>query len=105
MRTLQQIADTLQSQLKRRSLTQEGLRRETGISKQTLTNVLSGSHDYKATTLLAVCDRLGLDLLLVPKELGGAVQERPSTPVVKSVVDAALDVIEARAGKAAPDER
>lgn len=96
MRTLPQIANALQGQLKRKSLTQESLRREIGISKQTLTNVLSGSHDYKVTTLLAVCDRLGLDLLLVPRELGGAVHETPREPVVKSVVDAALDMIGTR---------
>lgn len=94
MQTSQQIAIALQSQLKRRSLTQESLRRETGISKQTLTNVLSGTHDYKLTTLLAVCDRLGLDVLLVPRELGEAVRESPSAPVVKSVVDAAMDLID-----------
>lgn len=96
MRTLQQIASALRSSLKRRSLTQEVVRRETGISKQTLTNVLSGSHDYKVTTLLAVCDQLGLDLVLVPKELGGIVDDKPREPVVKSVVDAALDLIAAR---------
>lgn len=96
MRTLQQIASALHSSLKKRSLTQEVLRRETGISKQTLTNVLSGSHDYKVTTLLAVCDQLGLDLVLVPRELGGIVGDKPNKPVVKSVVDAALDLIAAR---------
>jgi transcriptional regulator with XRE-family HTH domain len=93
MQTLQQIAELLKAQLKTGQLTQEALRSEAGISRQTLTNVLSGHQDYKLTTLLAVSDRLGLELALVPKNLGDSFQSAPSTPVIKSVVQAALDRI------------
>ena len=91
MRNLQQIAEALLGQLKRNQMTKEALRREVGVSRQTVTNVFSGSQDYRLTTLLAVCDRLGLDLVLVPWELGESATDKPSTPVVKSVVQAALD--------------
>jgi DNA-binding XRE family transcriptional regulator len=91
MRTLQQIAEALLGQLKRHQMTKEALRREVGVSRQTVTNVFSGSQDYRLTTLLAVCDRLGLDLVLVPRELGESATDKPSTPVVKNVVQAALD--------------
>lgn len=91
MRTLQQIAEALLGQLKRNQMTKEALRREVGVSRQTVTNVFSGRQDYRLTTLLAVCDRLGLDLVLIPRELGESATDKPSTPVVKSVVQAALD--------------
>ena len=91
MHTLQQIAHALHSHLKRTRMTQQTLRREVGVSRQTLTNVFSGSQDYKLTTLLAVCDRLGLDLVLVPRELGESANDSPSAPAVRNVVQAALD--------------
>lgn len=91
MRTLNEIAELLRKKLKNNNMTQEALRGEVGVSRQTLTNVLSGTQDYKLTTLLAVCDRLGLELALVPKGLADAISTQPSTPLVKSVVQRALD--------------
>lgn len=102
MRTLQQIADALLGQLKRTRMSQQALRREVGVSRQTLTNVFSGSQDYKLTTLLAVCDRLGLDLVLVPRELGESAADSPSAPAVRNVVQAALDQLGAPAKAGAP---
>jgi len=91
MHTLQEVADVLRSHLQASSMTQEALRREVGISRQTVTNVLSGSQDYRVTTLLAMCDRLGLELALVPKVLGDSIRAEPGTPVVRSLVQVALD--------------
>lgn len=91
MRNLAQISELLRAQLKSRGMTQESLRREVGVSRQTLTNVLSGNQDYKLTTLLAVCDRLGLELALVPKGFGDSIGSAPTAPLVKSVVQVALE--------------
>ena len=62
MKTLAQIANVLRTQLARRGGTQEALSHEAGISRQTLSKVLSGHADFKVTTLLALADRLGLEL-------------------------------------------
>lgn len=95
MLTLQSIAQTLRQRLQFSGMSQETLRSAAGISRQTLTHVLSGKADYKLTTLMAVADRLGLELVLLPKGAAGGVQaEAASTPAVKSRVQAALDQID-----------
>ncbi len=68
------------------------LKSQAGISQRTLTNVLSGTEDYKVSTLMAVADRLGLELVLVPKAAAVAVEAGKTTaPLVKSRVAAALE--------------
>jgi transcriptional regulator with XRE-family HTH domain len=98
MQTPQQIATTLRNRLKREGISQERLRSDVGVSRQTLTNVLSGSHDYKLTTLLAVADRLGFEMVLLPKEAAAGLSSTDATaPLVKTRVQAALDRLEAGA--------
>lgn len=96
--TLSQIATILRQQTKQQKLTQEELRKNAGISRQTLTNVLSGNSDFKVTTLLAVADRLGLDVILLPKAVarGLADELTPKPPVVKTTVQAALERLHKR---------
>ncbi|VTU25951.1 helix-turn-helix domain-containing protein [Variovorax sp. RA8] len=95
MLTLQGIAETLRHRLQLSRMRQETLRAAAGISKQTLTNVLSGKADYRLTTLLAVADKLGLELVLLPKGAAAGVQaEAARPPAVKSRVQAALDQVD-----------
>ncbi len=57
-----------------------------------MTNVLGGQQDFKLSTLLALADRLGLELLLVPKGAASAMGAGDvAPPLVKSRVQAALD--------------
>ncbi|MES2537582.1 MAG: helix-turn-helix transcriptional regulator [Pseudomonadota bacterium] len=97
MQTLQKIASTLRHRQKLEGVSQERLRGDVGVSRQTLTNVLSGEHDYKLTTLLAVADRLGFEMVLVPKEAAsGLSTTTPTAPLVKTRVQAALERLETR---------
>lgn len=92
MSTLPDISNVLRQALAQRDLTQAQLRQQAGVSQRTLTNVLSGAEDFKVSTLLALADRLGLNLLLVPKGAASAVQAGDTTDLaVKSRVQAALD--------------
>lgn len=92
MKTHAEIAQMLRSSLAHRHVPQSKLREQAGVSQRTLTNVLSGHEDFKVSTLLALADRLGLELLLVPKEAAQAVSAGAVTqPVVKSRVQGALD--------------
>lgn len=92
MKTLQHLATTLRNRISHLNFTQEAVSADAGISRQTLSKVLSGRADLKVTTLFALADRLGLEVILVPKELapGMAPADAPR-PRVKNVVDAALD--------------
>lgn len=95
MKTLQQLATTLRDRIRRLKLTQETLSTDAGISRQTLSKVLSGRADLKVTTLFALADRLGLEVMLVPKEISpGMAAEDETRPRIKSVVDAALETFQ-----------
>ncbi|GAA4030899.1 helix-turn-helix transcriptional regulator [Actimicrobium antarcticum] len=93
MRTLLQLSQALRARLKQHQITQDALRSRVGVSRQTLTNILGGSSDYKVTNLLAICDQLGLDLVLMPRELNQAGMEASRDGVIKTVVQKALDGI------------
>jgi len=94
MRTLTDIAATLSLQLDRLDLGKLKLADEAGMTYRTLAHVLGGVHDYKVSTLLALADRLGLELLLVPKAAVAAVaagDDASPASEVPSRVQAALD--------------
>ncbi len=92
MKSQSDISTALRQQMKRMSVTQDELSGSAGVSRRTLTHVLSGEHDFKVSTLLVLADRLGLELVLVPKALASAASASATTaPVVKTRVQAALD--------------
>lgn len=92
MKTLSEIALRLKQQVARAKVRQEDLRVQSGISRQTLTNVLSGMADYRMTTLLSIADRLGLELVFVPKVAAPALEAGETRPpIVKTAVQAAQD--------------
>ena len=102
MNTTKEVAGVLRSSLALAGLTQAELQAQAGVSQRTLTNVLSGTEDFKLSTLLALADRLGLELLLVPKGAAAAVDAgQTAPPQVRSRVAAALEAVRPRDG----DER
>ena len=91
MNTIREVSAGLKAALEQRKLTQRAVREAAGISKQTFANVFSGKEDYKLSTLLSLADKLGLDLLLLPKEAArGLSVSRTNSPAVESFVDRAL---------------
>lgn len=91
MPTLIELADTLRQAIADQGQTQARLAAAAGVSARTLTHVLSGQEDYRLRSLLAIADRLGLDVLLVPRAAVPAIApEEASPPVVPSAVDEAL---------------
>src|SRR5690625_1094126 len=94
MITLQQLAEILRKRIDQLELTQEALASSAGVSRQTLSNVLSGRSDLRVTTLMALADRLGLELMLVPREVApGMMPQEEDGPRIKSVVDTALSPV------------
>ena len=93
MRNLVDIAILMRDAMKRQKVTQQDLRERAGIARGTLTGVLSGESDYKVTTLMAVLDRLGYEMVIVPKAAARAVptQWEPTEPVVKTKVQIAIE--------------
>jgi transcriptional regulator with XRE-family HTH domain len=92
MKSHPEIAKVLRNAISHRKVSQAQLREQAGISQRTLTNVLSGDEDFKMSTLFALADRLGLEMLLVPKGAAQAVSAGAVTqPVVKTRVQKALE--------------
>lgn len=97
MQTLPEIADTLRDAARRHGMTQARLADAAGVSPRTLTHVLSGQEDFRVTTLMAVAQRLGLDLVLVPQGVAAAVAGGASEgPPVRSVINEALEAAQTR---------
>lgn len=96
MNTINQVSAEIRSALKASGLRQVDLREAAGVSRQTLANVLSGSEDYKLSTLLGLADKLGLELLLLPKAAARGLQASPTAPVVETVIDRARSRLAAR---------
>jgi len=94
MKTLQQLADTLRTHIARLNFTQQELADAAGVSRQTLSKVLSGRADLRLTTLFALADRLGLEVLLVPQEIAqGLDTDAVAKPRVQNIVEAALSAL------------
>lgn len=75
--------------MKRSGLKQQDVRESAGISRQTFANVFSGQADFKLSTLLSLADRLGLELLLLPKDARPGRPVAADAPVVETLVDRA----------------
>lgn len=87
MNGIHEISAELREALSRSGLKQQDLREAAGVSRQTLANVLKGTEDFKLTTLLALADRLGLELVLLPKAAVRGLQPKKPEPVVETVID------------------
>ncbi|HSX95656.1 MAG TPA: helix-turn-helix domain-containing protein [Hydrogenophaga sp.] len=90
MTNIADISHTLRARLKRSGMTQEALRQAAGLSRQTAVNVFKGTEDFKLSTLLAVADKLGLELVLLPKAAARGEALGVSEPVVETLVQRAL---------------
>jgi transcriptional regulator with XRE-family HTH domain len=90
MNTLPEFATTLRDRMAAIGTTQLALSQAAGLTRRTLAQVLSGRHDFKLTTLLALLDKLGLEVLIVPKGAAAGLASPPAdadAPLVKSLID------------------
>lgn len=100
MKSLLELADLLRSQLKAQGMSQRALCARAGLARRTLENMLSGRVDYKVSTLISVLDRLGMELVVVPKEaapgLADPVPQAQAQAAVKTRLQAAREALQAR---------
>ncbi|SDV46730.1 helix-turn-helix domain-containing protein [Chitinasiproducens palmae] len=90
MRTLKEISEILLRRFNRMVVGKLELAHDAGVTYRTLNHVLGGEQDYKVSTLLAIADRLGLELTLVPREAAAGMPSEPQNEV-RTRVQAALD--------------
>jgi transcriptional regulator with XRE-family HTH domain len=105
MATITEISARLRRAARDAGMTQQSLREAAGISRQTLVNVFKGTEDFRVSTLLALADRLGLEVLLVPKSAARGLQPQAVAPVVETVVDQVRKRLRGADGGSDPEQR
>lgn len=97
MKSLRDIAASLRQSTVSLGVTRDALSGSAGITRRTLRLLLSGENDFKVTTLLAVADKLGLELVLVPRgaAVGLGAETAPAVGV-KSLIESGQERLAAR---------
>jgi transcriptional regulator with XRE-family HTH domain len=72
MTTLLDIGQKLRVERERQSLFKTKLAELSGIHRNTLSELEAGTGNVELNTLIAICDKLGLDIQLVPKEVSAS---------------------------------
>lgn len=75
------------------------LAESSGINRNTLHNLESGTGNVELNTLLAVCDTLGLDILLVPRAVADKQRSLASSTIATPAGSFITRSIAARASK------
>ena len=102
MNALPDFAATLRDRMAAVGTTQLALSQAAGLTRRTLAQVLSGRHDFKLTTLLALLDKLGLEVVIVPKGAAAGLAAEPAAtaaPPVKSLIDLGQERLGAPRGR------
>jgi transcriptional regulator with XRE-family HTH domain len=89
MKTLFDIATRLEEERQRLSLDYQTLAERTGLTPLSVRGVLQGRTAPRTTTLMAIADQLGLEVLLLPKVVASGLQahtaEEPPPPALSRV--------------------
>ena len=80
MKTLQEFADALTEAQKARKLTAKELADSAGLSDLSVRRILSGQTAPRLTNAIALASELGLELVLVPKEVALSISGAPKKP-------------------------
>src|SRR5258706_14917038 len=81
MKTLLEVAARLESERQRQKITYTELAQATGLSVLAVRQALQGKTAARVTSMMALADRLGLEMVLLPKEVAGAMDHTRAEPV------------------------
>lgn len=92
MSTLENLANTLRQASQSRSHSDLAL--QTGLTRQSIARALSGEENFTVTTLLAIAEATGHQVLVVPNEVARAISvSGDGTSVrIRSVTDSLKDL-------------
>lgn len=65
--SMKYLADALRLAMEEKGLNETELARETNLRALSIYSALSGREDFSVSTLLTLADRLGMELILVPR--------------------------------------
>lgn len=92
MNTLKSIAESLRHGCKDTSDVK--LASKTGLTRQSVSRALSGKHNFNVTSLLAIAEATGQEVLLVPREVARALSGagQPPSKSVSTMIDELKDL-------------
>jgi DNA-binding phage protein len=97
--TSQELSSALQAAQLRSDTTQTQLAADCGLNRMTLQKIMAGRGDPKFSTLVALANALGLDLVLSSQLLDGQGPAQPgqlASPAVQTSVQRALASLKAK---------
>ena len=74
MKTLSEVATRLEDERQRLALDYQAVAERTGLTPLSVRSVLQGRTAPRITTLMAIADQLGLEVMLLPKVLAAGLQ-------------------------------
>lgn len=74
MKTIADVAGTLQQQRLQREVPYDELAQAAGLTPLSVRRALHGQTDARITTVMSLADKLGLELVLVPKQLAATLE-------------------------------
>lgn len=92
MKTIREVATFLSKTWQDSNLKMGELSERTGLSAPTLRGILGGRKDSKLTTLFAVADQLGYEVVIVPKAIAQSLAAPQAVPErkIKSLIGSAV---------------
>jgi len=92
MNTLQTIAESLRQG--RKSMSDAELARRAGLTRQSVSRVLSGKHNFKFNSLLAIAEANEQVVMLIPREAARALMgiSEPETPHIATMTSDLLSL-------------
>ncbi|MFC6281134.1 MULTISPECIES: helix-turn-helix domain-containing protein [Polaromonas] len=78
MNTLKSIAESLRKG--RKDSSDVDLASKTGLTRQSVSRALSGDHNFTVTTLLAIAEANGQEVVLVPRDVARALSGSNQPP-------------------------
>jgi transcriptional regulator with XRE-family HTH domain len=87
MQTLKSLSIVLNDQRSAQLVGKSELADSVGINRVTMSRIFSGDHNFSVSTLLALADRLDLELALVPKSVAGVITDHLNAAVLDSQSD------------------
>lgn len=89
MKTISDLATRLSEATTAAGSNASRLHKATGLSYLTVNACLAGKKDPRFTTILALARELGLELVLVPREVAMTLEAQPNQPTVQTLVEKA----------------
>lgn len=95
MKTLIEFASRLDSERILKKMPKSRLAERTGVTNKTVQGFLKGENDARLSTIISMAHVLGLELVLVPKEIAASIEATGDRGVryvpIQSLVDNALE--------------